>query len=124
MLDQSWATNITGTCIGGNEYQWGLSFLVLFSVSIAQFIFAALMYGLWIEAHRNGLVNMEKKDRGITKRRTKLEYEEARSSLLKDIGLMASQAEREYGEEIRGWSRSRLHEVVWKGHKGLRSKID
>jgi hypothetical protein len=110
--------NLTGMCNAGNEYQWGFSYLMLLLVCILNFIFTAMMYGLWIEAHRNDSRNMYIEQKSSKSKDG--EKEDASPSLLKDALFLASQAEEQYGQEIREWSSRKLQKTVWDGKKGMR----
>lgn len=114
-----------GICTSGLYYQWGFSFLLLFIVAVLNLIFAAMLYGLWIDARRNGNV------------RGAMEVVEARRSAqgndpltryrmvntpshLRNVLNMADQAERCYGRDVREWPSWKLREKIWSGEEGMR----
>lgn len=107
------ADDATGICTAGSQYQWGFSFLLLFLVCILQFIWAAAMYALWIDVQRNS-------DKSGADRDTAFTVEAAmRPTLLKSAIAIASQAEQQYGAEVKGWTSRKLERVVWRGKKGI-----
>jgi hypothetical protein len=124
--------NLTGSCSGGSEYEWGFSYVMLLIVCILNLIFATMMYELWLEAHRNGTVNMFKERERIKynaqNQIQSREYihEEENPSILKDAVLIASYAEQQYGQDIKVWSSSKLRKsygMVGKGYSRSWIKI-
>lgn len=121
----SHASNITGVCTAGPYYQWGFSFLLLFSVCILNLLFAATMYALWIDARRNRRRPLKFKEVVIpeTGGKARLEKDEKRY-LMADAFELVTQVEREYGSKVREWGPTKLRTVVRKGKKGMRIEVD
>jgi hypothetical protein len=117
-------TNVTTLCTASTSYQWGFSFIILIIICVLNFTFSIIMYGLWIEArmHKpvssNGHAGSDDGDESGAIPQTDT------PSLLGDVMLIASSAERQYGEEVTGWSSAKLRERVWKGRNGLHARLN
>ena len=101
------------TCNAINKYQWGFSFLLLFIVCVLQFIWAAMMYELWIEARRN--------DNSRVERSQSAQNVADKPSLLVSAVAIVSQAKQQYGKGIKVWSSEELNNSVWNGSMGMPS---
>ena len=98
--------NVTGICnAGGDGYQWGFSFLLLFFTCLLQFLWGAIMYGLWLQARRGAGAERSQAAENMAEK----------PSVLASAVAMVSQAEQQYGEDIKGWTSKELEKVVWKG---------
>lgn len=116
----SGSPNITAFCQAGNVYQWGFSYLLLFFVCILNFIFAVIMYALWIEA-RHESVTTTRMVRGAVASGGR-EWEKADyPTIMSHATNMVKQAEDAYGDQVRSWTAKKLDEVVWEGEKGMRA---
>lgn len=115
-------TNVTGTCTANASYQWGFSFLILFIVCILDFAFALLMYSLWVVARRQKPRTLHR-DTEAGDEVASIDLSEP-PSLLRDVMVIASNAENRYGEEVKGWSTAKLEQRIWKGRDGLQAKLN
>lgn len=91
--------NITGVCQAGSKYVWGFSFLLTFVVSILTFVFAVMMYALWLDTRGAGLARDH--------------------SAFKDAVEMVTQAQTQYGEQIDEWTAGDLQKKVMRGSSGM-----
>ncbi|KAK4961369.1 hypothetical protein LTR10_001859 [Elasticomyces elasticus] len=114
--------NVTGTCQAGGEYQWGFSYLLLFSVCIAQSLFAVMIYALWVEAHRYRTVSAPRK---IKETYRATGHEQWRDgdypSTLSSAVNMVRQAEAAHGHSVTLWCARKLDDVIWRGEEGMRA---
>ena len=108
---------ISALCTSAAYYQWGFSFLLLFIVCILNLLFAATMYGLWIDTRRDTNIQAVETDFSATDRVRGATYPNHLRSVLE----ITSQAEKEYGEQIRKWPSWKLDKVVWRGKKGMKA---
>lgn len=116
--------NVTGICSAVSDYQWGFSFIILIIVLVLNFTFAIVMYALWIQARRHEPINLHEGSGSDGRAAYGSVVSDEAPSLLSDVMLIAGQAERHYGDQVKGWSTSTLKERVWNGKKGLRIRAD
>ena len=117
-------TNVTGLCTASTSYQWGFSFIILIINCVLNFTFTLVMYGLWIEARRHKPVSLNEDAGSDSGDESGSVTRTDAPSLLRDVMLIASNAEKRYGEEVKGWSSAKLHERVWKGRNGLQARLN
>ncbi|KAK5722650.1 hypothetical protein LTR15_005882 [Elasticomyces elasticus] len=98
--------NVTGTCQAGGEYQWGFSYLLLFSVCITQ--------SLTVSAPRK-----------IKETYRATGHEQWRDgdypSTLSSAVNMVRQAEAAHGHSVTLWCARKLDDVIWRGKEGMRA---
>ena len=117
-INKGGENGISALCTAGSSYQWGFSFLLLLIVCILNLIFAAMMYGLWVDARRQG--NLK------TNRERVAEYSGGPTlslnspSNLRSALDIAKQAELQHGKEVHDWPSWKLEGIVWRGSKGIR----
>lgn len=116
--------NVTGLCTASTSYQWGFSFIILIIICALNFTFAIVMYGLWIEARNHKSVGLNEYAGGDSGDASGSMTRTDAPSLLKDVMLIASNAEKQYGEEVKGWSSEKLHQRVWKGQNGIQARLN
>jgi hypothetical protein len=117
-------TNVTGLCTASTSYQWGFSFIILIIICVLNFTFTIVMYGLRIEARRHKPVSLNEHAGSDSGDASGLITLTDAPSLLRDVILIASNAENQYGEEVKGWSSAKLDECVWKGRNGLQVRLN
>ena len=113
--------NITVICQAGSDYQWGFSFLLLFIVCVFQMLFAAIMYGLCIEARRNSLTTQYRIERVDPWNGHVHHAPKYYTSVMGHATNMVAQAEKAYGDDIKVWSTKKLDNTVWRGKRGMRA---
>lgn len=119
--------NVTGICnaapnvFTGTSYQWGFSFLLLLFVCILNLIFAALMYGLWLDTHRH-IMTTARREKKISANGTETWREVDYPTMMSSIMHMAAQARADHGDEVFEWSSKKLKKEVWRGKSGIRAR--
>jgi hypothetical protein len=117
-INEGGENGISALCTAGSSYQWGFSFPLLLIVSILNLVFAATMYGLWVDVRRNGdlkTIRVYVRAPGGGWNRSLNTPSSLRSSL--DI---SKQAELQYGKDVHDWPSWKLDSLVWRGNKGIR----
>ena len=110
-----------GICLAGAYYQWGFSFLLTFIVSILNLLCVSMLYGLWIDARRDGDIKRVKE--AVPSEREPSCASTYRSvnspGHLRNALIIAHQAERQYGADVHEWQSWRLRRI-WNGEGELR----
>lgn len=114
--------NVTGICsAAGTSYQWGFSFLLLLLVCILNLVFAAIVYGLWMDARRNAVTPRKREKKvhptGMVEWRV-VDH----PSAMKSVMAIAAQAMNDHGDEVFQWNSKKLNKDVWRGKKGMRAR--
>lgn len=110
--------NVTGICTAGSNYQWGFSFLLLFIVCVFQFVFAIMIYALWIESER--YITAKEADMEDDKRPGQM-FEAARHpTVLSSALALAEHTEQDFGSQIRDWTSPELDTFIYRGSRGMR----
>lgn len=110
--------NVTGTCTASDNYQWGFSFLLLFIVSVMNFLVAILLYALWLEATMCGRTGYKEP----SKKHGYLEdsWKSAQTpTVAGDAVAVVKQMETHYGTDVGEWTSYELDTVIWRGRKGM-----
>ena len=118
-INEGGADGVSALCTAGSHYQWGFSFLLLLIVSILNLVFAATMYGLWVDVRRNG--NLKTVEKVAPPMRAGKETAPVNApSHLRSALEISKQAELQYGEDVHDWPSWKLDSAVWHGRKGIR----
>lgn len=103
-VPDTYGQTATGICRTRNGYAWGFSFLLTFVVALLNLVFVLIMYGLWLDTHRQ---------------RKQMEHPIGLGGEFKDAVTMVSAAQRQYGADLDSWGTRALQKKVVKGWVGL-----
>lgn len=119
--------NVTGICnavpnvFTGTSYMWGFSFLLLFLVCVLNLVFAAIVYGLWIDARRCSLTPQRWRKKSFPNEVVQWKAVDYPSTMT-SVMTIAAQARAAHGDQVFEWNSHELNKTLWRRHWKTKQK--